>query len=246
VAERAQERGDQRERPCRYQRGHIRPGRRSQEPSASGRSVSGGAGSTDGSGSVGQTTTSYLVGVCQCTPTAAKPQRFKASDDPGLFVLALARRPSPASKRRGLRSWYKFLCMHKPVLSTGLATGWSGPSPSAVCLCAVCADSPTLECNGPARPHSMSSCTWRASSEARMPDTLHSRCEPALPALLEADTGWICPLQRVEDVPRRCNGLGGRPIICVQMGWLSILAPPSAEVIHCDGGEHETSDSAQR
>ena len=125
--------------------------------------------------------------------------------------------------------------------------GGAGPPLCGVPVCFVlCADSPTLECNGPAHPHSMSSCTWRASSEARMPDALHSRCEPALPALLEADTGWVCLLQRVEGVPRRCNGLGGRPIICVQMGWLSILAPPSAEVIHCDGGEHETSDSAQR
>ncbi|KIN04756.1 hypothetical protein OIDMADRAFT_50597 [Oidiodendron maius Zn] len=60
----------------------------------------------------------------------------KASDDPGLFVLALARRPSPVSKRRGLRSWYKFLCMHKPVLSTALATGWSGPSPLR-CACVL-------------------------------------------------------------------------------------------------------------
>ena len=135
MADRTRE-SDQRERPCRYQRGHIRPGRRSQEPSASGRSVSGGAGSADGSGSVDQTTTSYLVGVCQCTPTAARPPEVKASDDPGLFVLALARRPSPVSKRRGLRSWYKFLCMHKPVLSTALATGWSGPSPLR-CACVL-------------------------------------------------------------------------------------------------------------
>jgi hypothetical protein len=149
------------------------------------------------SGSVGHSATSYLVDGCQCTPTAARPQRSGPVTIPASSCWPLPGRPSPASKRRGLwllRCLVQVSCACiSPFYPRGVLGGGNGPAhlfpPWNLCcgvpVCVVRCGARTLrpsKCNRPA-PHSMSSCTWRASSEARMPDALHSRCELALPSL---------------------------------------------------------------
>lgn len=150
-----------------------------------------------------------------------------ATDDPGLFVLAPARRPGRLKAAR-LAGTVHVLCMHKPVLSRDCG-GWSGiplplplPSLCASVLRAVAA-SPTrmqpLCCS--IRCHHAPGGRRARRGSLRSPLTPRT-CPPSgarAPATGRA-RAFLCSGRRVW------------PITWEEVRWLSILAPPSAEVIH--------------
>jgi hypothetical protein len=163
------------------------------------------------------------------TRAARSTTEATATDDPGLFVLAPARRRSPAQSGESslVVVQYKSCACISPFYP-GTAVGgaeslYQPPSLCASVLRAVAA-SPTrmqpLCCSIRCHP----SCTWRASREARIPSL--STHAANLPSQRRARAGdW-------KGRAFLCSGRRVWPITRSEVRWLSILAPPSAEVIH--------------